>query len=235
VPTSSEATIVHGDHRLGNAMFAHGAPARLTAVFDWELATIGDPLATSGYLVTMWAEPGDPEGLLKLSAATTAPGYPTRQELIERHAERSGRSIADIGWYAALALRYYSAAHLRRVAPVIAGGRTAREPELLQAHATQRLAAPPSLWGYQSQLFAMTGWTSALWLHKLRQPTLVLTGDEDPLVPLANARFLARRIPQARLEVVRGGGHLFLLDQPRDAAGAITRFLSEPTIKEPTR
>ena len=132
-------------------------------------------------------------------------------------------------------LRYYSAAHLRRVAPVIAGGRTAREPELLRAHAGHRLAAPPTLWGYQSQLFAMTGWTSALWLHELRQPTLVLSGDEDPLVPLANARFLARRIPNARLAVVRGGGHLFLLDQPDDAAGAITRFLSEPTIKEQTR
>ena len=132
-------------------------------------------------------------------------------------------------------LRYYSPAHLRRVGPTIAGGRTAREPDLLRAHTALRLAAPPSLWGYQSQLMAMAGWTSALWLDQLPQPTLVLNGDEDPLVPLANPRFLARRIRRARLEVVRGAGHLFLLDQPGDAAGPITRFLSDPTIKERTR
>ena len=54
-PESSEATIVHGDYRLGNTMFAHGAPPRLTAIFDWELATIGDPLADVGYMVATWA------------------------------------------------------------------------------------------------------------------------------------------------------------------------------------
>jgi len=53
-------------------------------------------------------------------------------------------------------------------------------------------------------------------------------GDDDPLVPLANARFLARRIPDARLHVVAGGGHLFLIDQPRDAAPVLNAFLACP-------
>ena len=104
LPASPEATIVHGDYRLGNVMYAHGAPARMIAIFDWEMATIGDPLADLGYMCAMWAEPGDPEGLLKLSRATTRPGYPGRRDLAERYAERSGRSVAEITWYTTLAL-----------------------------------------------------------------------------------------------------------------------------------
>ena len=104
IPETSATTIVHGDYRLGNVMYAHDAPARLVAVFDWEMATLGDPLADLGYLITMWAQDGDPDGLLKLSAATTRHGYPSREELIERYAERSGRSTKDIRWYAILAI-----------------------------------------------------------------------------------------------------------------------------------
>ena len=51
---------MHGDYRLGNMMFAPGTPPRLNAIFDWELATIGDPLADVGYLTATWAQPGDP-------------------------------------------------------------------------------------------------------------------------------------------------------------------------------
>ena len=104
-PESGEATIVHGDYRLGNTMFAPGAPARLVAIFDWELATIGDPLADLGYLVATWSQADDPEDALRgLSAATRAPGFPTRDELIARYEERSGRSMSDVRWYMTLAL-----------------------------------------------------------------------------------------------------------------------------------
>lgn len=103
-PASPEPTVVHGDFRLGNVMFAEGTPARLTAIFDWELATVGDPLADLGYLCAMWAQADDPEGLLKLSRSTSEPGYPTRDELAERYAERSGRPIRDLRWYTTLAL-----------------------------------------------------------------------------------------------------------------------------------
>jgi len=103
-PESGPATIVHGDYRLGNTMFAPGAPARLVAIFDWELATIGDPLADVGYLVATYAQPGDPENIFTLMSVTTQPGFPTRAELIARYEERSGRSMQDVPWYAALAL-----------------------------------------------------------------------------------------------------------------------------------
>jgi aminoglycoside phosphotransferase (APT) family kinase protein len=104
-PESGEATIVHGDYRLGNTMFAPGAPPRLAAIFDWELATIGDPLADVGYLVATWAQPGDAEdALFGLSAVTRQPGFPTREQLIARYEERSGRSMSDVRWYMTLAL-----------------------------------------------------------------------------------------------------------------------------------
>jgi aminoglycoside phosphotransferase (APT) family kinase protein len=104
-PESPQATIVHGDYRLGNTMFAPGAPARLVAIFDWELATIGDPLADVGYLTATWSQRDDPDDPLRgLSAATRRPGFPTREALIARYEERSGRSMSDVRWYMTLAL-----------------------------------------------------------------------------------------------------------------------------------
>ena len=85
-PESGTATIVHGDYRLGNTMFAPGAPPRLVAIFDWELATIGDPLADVGYLAATWAQPGDPDQtLFALGAVTRLPGFPPREALVARY------------------------------------------------------------------------------------------------------------------------------------------------------
>src|SRR3954464_10036421 len=82
-PESGEATIVHGDYRLGNTMFAPGAPARLAAIFDWELATIGDPLADVGYLVATWAQAGDEENAISaLGGVTRRPGFASPEELV---------------------------------------------------------------------------------------------------------------------------------------------------------
>jgi aminoglycoside phosphotransferase (APT) family kinase protein len=103
-PESPPATIVHGDYRLGNVMLAAQPPARLVAIFDWEMATIGDPLADVGYLTTMWIEADDPEMTFELSRVTRLPGFPTRDELIARYEERSGRSMTDIRWYQTLAV-----------------------------------------------------------------------------------------------------------------------------------
>ena len=101
-PESGTATIVHGDYRLGNTMFAG---PRLVAIFDWELATIGDPLADVGYLVVAWSQAEDPEDPLRgLSAVTRRPGFPTREQLIARYEERSGRSVSELRWYMTLAL-----------------------------------------------------------------------------------------------------------------------------------
>ena len=104
-PRSGAPTIVHGDYRLGNAMLAAAAPARLLAIFDWELATLGDPLADVGYLCALWSERDDPplDGF-ELSVVTRAPGFPRRAELVARYEAASGRAMTDIAWYRALAL-----------------------------------------------------------------------------------------------------------------------------------
>jgi aminoglycoside phosphotransferase (APT) family kinase protein len=106
MPESGPATIVHGDFRLGNTIFAPGAPARLAGVLDWEMATIGDPLADLGYLCMMWTEKDDPSGGLReaLATVTRQEGFPTREELIGRYEERTGRSMKDLRWYTTLAV-----------------------------------------------------------------------------------------------------------------------------------
>jgi aminoglycoside phosphotransferase (APT) family kinase protein len=105
LPDSPTATIVHGDFRLGNTMFAAQAPARLIAIFDWEMATIGDPLADVGYLCMMWPQADDPpRGMFDLGTVTRQPGFPTRAELVARYEEASGRSMTDVRWYTTLAL-----------------------------------------------------------------------------------------------------------------------------------
>jgi aminoglycoside phosphotransferase (APT) family kinase protein len=104
-PESPPATIVHGDYRLGNTMFASEAPARLVAVFDWEMSTIGDPLADVGYMCTLWVSRDDPSlGMFELNGVTRQEGFPTRDEHGARYEERSGRSMTDIRWYQTLAL-----------------------------------------------------------------------------------------------------------------------------------
>jgi poly(3-hydroxyoctanoate) depolymerase len=130
---------------------------------------------------------------------------------------------------AALALatpvRYYHPRLLALSVPYIAGGRTAREPGVLAANAQARLSRPPGPLGYAFQLFAAAGWSSLPWLHTIATPTLVVAGDDDPSVPVRNARMLASRLPNAQLHVVKGGGHLFLLDEPESAIPAIEAFL----------
>jgi len=103
-PPPVEPSLVHGDYRLGNVMFARSAPARLLAVLDWEMAALGDPLADLGYLLATWAEPGDATGpLLELGAVTAQPGFPSREDLATRYADRTGRSLEWLPWFEALA------------------------------------------------------------------------------------------------------------------------------------
>jgi aminoglycoside phosphotransferase (APT) family kinase protein len=105
IPDSGRATIVHGDYRVGNLLVSDDAPGRITTILDWELATIGDPLADLGYLVSAYVDrdvpPGD--GIVALSPVTRQPGFPTRAELAARYAARSGRPAANLAWYEALA------------------------------------------------------------------------------------------------------------------------------------
>jgi aminoglycoside phosphotransferase (APT) family kinase protein len=103
LPESPASTVVHGDYRLGNVMFA-ASPTRLGAILDWEMATIGDPLADLGYMTAMWADPDDaPNAVADLSSLTRANGFPTRDFLTARYAERTGRPLDALPWYQVLA------------------------------------------------------------------------------------------------------------------------------------
>ena len=106
MPRSGPPAVVHGDYRLGNTMMAAGAPARLVAIFDWEMAALGDPLADVGYLCALWLERGDRElpALFEFGGVTRRDGFLTREELVARYEERSGRPMTDIRWYRTLAL-----------------------------------------------------------------------------------------------------------------------------------
>jgi pimeloyl-ACP methyl ester carboxylesterase len=123
--------------------------------------------------------------------------------------------------------RYYSPDYLRRVSPTLYGGAIAERPDLLDAHAALRSRHAPSVRGYLAQLLAVQTWSSLPYLHRVRARTLVLAGDDDPIVPPANGRILARLLPDARLQIIDGGGHLFLFVRAQEMAGIIRSFLDE--------
>jgi aminoglycoside phosphotransferase (APT) family kinase protein len=105
LPASPAPTIVHGDFRLGNLALDPNDPGRVVAVYDWEMATLGDPLADLGYTLIYWAEPGEADASRGfMPSVTAAPGFATRAELIERYARQSGRDVAAIDFYRVLAL-----------------------------------------------------------------------------------------------------------------------------------
>jgi aminoglycoside phosphotransferase (APT) family kinase protein len=101
IPEQGPATIVHGDYRLDNMILSQGG--EVAAVVDWELCTLGDPLADVGLLLVYWSEPGD-ELMPLFDPPTTARGFPTREEVERRYAELSGRDLSEIDYYVALAL-----------------------------------------------------------------------------------------------------------------------------------
>ncbi len=104
-PPAGPETIVHGDYRLGNVIYAETAPARLLAIFDWEMATVGDPLADVGYLCAMWIEADDPDrGMYEVNGITRGEGFRRREDLIARYERGSGRAVGDVRYYEVLAL-----------------------------------------------------------------------------------------------------------------------------------
>lgn len=121
-------------------------------------------------------------------------------------------------------MRYLSAGYFKRIAGDIYGGDFRKDGVLTERHA--RRMAPPSVLGYLNQLWALAGWTSVFWLHEITQPTLVMAGDDDPIIPLVNARLLARLIPDARLEIF-DCGHLFLLTRLERSARTLEEFLRQ--------
>ena len=112
---------------------------------------------------------------------------------------------------------------MKRIAADIYGGELRYSPELVRRHL--RYVSWSSDYGYYLQLIAGLGWSSLPWLSFVAQPTLVIAGTDDPIVPVVNGRILAKLIPDARLVTI-DDGHLFLVTQPKDSAKIIADFLS---------
>ena len=103
-PRTTAYSIVHNDFKLDNVMFDASDPGKVVAVFDWDMCTLGDPLNDLGALLSYWSEPSDPPYSQGMAMMPTDAGFMTRQELVERYALKSGRSIHDIHFYHALGL-----------------------------------------------------------------------------------------------------------------------------------
>jgi poly(3-hydroxyalkanoate) depolymerase len=161
------------------------------------------------------------------------------QQLAYDYPERVGRLVlaattcgfgATLGSFEALAtlatpLRFYSEAYFERVAAGIYGGVTGRDPVRRQEAMRMRRRIPPAPYGYAMQLLGGVGWSSLGFLPDIPHETLVICGDDDPLVPVANGELLAARIPRASLNVVQQAGHLLLWDEPVRVAPKILRFV----------
>jgi poly(3-hydroxyalkanoate) depolymerase len=121
--------------------------------------------------------------------------------------------------------RYHDPAYMERIAGEIYGGKMRTRPEL--AHEFAQTAHLGSVLGYFYQMLGGVGWTSIPWLHKLQQPTLILHGDDDPLVPLVNAKIMHRLIPHSELYIFHDG-HLGLGTSARELAQVVDQFLTAP-------
>lgn len=107
LPRSGPPTIVHGDYKLDNVVFSAGPPARLLAILDWEMATLGDPLADVGWLAAYWGDTGEPPEKMMIGGnklSSTLPGFLTREQIVARYEERSGRSMQAFPFYHTFAL-----------------------------------------------------------------------------------------------------------------------------------
>ena len=120
--------------------------------------------------------------------------------------------------------RYTDKGYMRSIAPEIYGGDFRRDPSLINDHAAAMRSTSNA--GYRLQLLAMLGWTSVHWLWRLHQPTLVISGTDDPLIPTANARLLAKLIPNSTLHLI-DNGHLFIVTRAEETAQTIEDFLDQ--------
>ncbi len=104
IPESPPATIVHGDYKLDNVMWNPGDPPKPIAVFDWEMSTIGDPLADLGWLLSYWPDPGDDRANPGMATMLPERGLLTRREMLDRYEAKTGRKMKDFPFYQAFAI-----------------------------------------------------------------------------------------------------------------------------------
>lgn len=104
-PQTTQFSLVHNDYKLDNVMLDPADPGKITAVFDWDMCTLGDPLNDLGAMLTYWTEPSDPPAMQAMAMMPIGDlGFMTRQELVARYAEKSGRDVVQINFYHALGL-----------------------------------------------------------------------------------------------------------------------------------
>jgi pimeloyl-ACP methyl ester carboxylesterase len=157
-----------------------------------------------------WSRPGRVRRLILVSTSHGVFGIPGRPDALLRFLRPTA---------------YASMHDLERHVGAMFGGRMRVQPELVHQY---HFRPPRHVQAYFFRLAGTAGWTSLPWLWRLPTPTLVVHGDDDPIVPLINARVLAWLMPNARLHVVERGGHLLLLDSAAEVAPAITAFLRTP-------
>lgn len=194
---------------------------------------------TMRQLATLVVELLDGLGLTQVDMLGVSLGGAIVQEVARRAPLRLRRLVlaaTTFGWgsfppnplaaaHLANPYRYYSPRYFRRIAPTMLGGRVRRDADFAARYIATRATTPPTIRGFLWQMLSGAGWSSLPWLHRLTQPTLILAGDDDPLVSPLNGRLMASRIPNSRLQIVHGGGHLFLLDSATAVAPAISDFL----------
>jgi pimeloyl-ACP methyl ester carboxylesterase len=113
------------------------------------------------------------------------------------------------------------------IAPELLGGRMRRDPELALRAARARATEDPDVLGYWWQLLGCATWSTLPFLPLIRQPTLFVNGDDDPLARLSNARWMVRLMPHARLHVLEGAGHHLLFEQPAELGALVRAFVGD--------
>jgi aminoglycoside phosphotransferase (APT) family kinase protein len=103
-PVMQPPAVIHGDYKLDNVMFAARVPVELVAVFDWEQSTVGDPLVDLGWLIALWADPGERASLAGMSPFGPAADVPSRAELVARYGAAAGRDLSNLAFYCVLGL-----------------------------------------------------------------------------------------------------------------------------------
>src|SRR3954452_23787306 len=126
VPQTQRSGVVHGDYRLDNCLLDADRPGRIKAVLDWEMSTLGDPLTDIGMMFVYWPEAGE-ERPSTLSPVTTLPGFPTRHEVMERYAQRTGADLSDLNWYVGFAFFKFAAIIAGIVARSAAGAMAGKD------------------------------------------------------------------------------------------------------------
>jgi poly(3-hydroxyalkanoate) depolymerase len=170
-------------------------------------------------------------GAVAQQLARDAPRRVRRLVLVATSPGRGGKTpLLPVLALMGTPLQLVSDTYLARIAPVVFGGDVARTGRASRDAAPSPWGQLPTRLGYAQQMYAISGWTSLPWLARITAPTLVISGTDDPLIPVENARLLANRIPGARLTVVDGGGHLWLLEHANAAAVLVDEFLSHQSL-----